>query len=226
MEKVKKTTNMNMEAVKRLARSTKLTSRISGLASIGRSGYYLDEVGWLRSFEENMPVDKSGNPIPWFTYSMIHFLSERTDKSMKVFEFGSGNSTIWWSNRVSKVFSCEHSKKWYNKIVEKKPDNVKYIFSKNYNKKYERMVTLPEECFDIIVVDGKRRKQCVKSSKKKLKKDGIIIWDDTHRESYESGISNLYENGFKKLTFRGLKPTNSWLSETSIFYKKENCLKI
>jgi len=218
--------SVDIETVKRFIRSTKLTAQISGLASIGRSGYYLDEVGWLRSFEKNMPVDKSGNPIPWFTYSMIHFLSERTDENMKVFEFGSGNSTIWWSNRVSRVFSCEHSKKWYNKIVKKSPNNVTYLLSEKYKNKYESLIKIPEDRFDVVVIDGKRRQECAKKSISKLKKNGVIVWDDTHRESYKSGISDLCKKGFRKLTFRGLKPTNSWLSETSVFYRDRNCLGI
>ena len=44
-----------------------------------------------------MPIDKNSNPLPWVTYGFIDFISERLNKSIDVFEYGSGNSTLWYA---------------------------------------------------------------------------------------------------------------------------------
>ncbi len=214
------------DIISKLFRSNKITGKILGLISIGRKNYYLDKVGWIKSFKNDVPVDNSGNPIPWFTYSIIHFLDERVDKNMTVFEYGSGNSTIWWNKRVSKVIACEHSTKWYKNIKKEISNNVTYMLSKQHDVEYPKMIKKCEKNIDILVIDGKKRVDCAKVGSKYLTDRGVIIWDDTHRKDYEKGISFLSNKGFKKITFRGLKPTNSWMSETSIFYREDNCLTI
>ena len=55
----------------------------------------LKKLGWFRSFKFKESIDHNGNPIPWWTYSIIDFLQERlNNKSIRVLEFGCGNSTV------------------------------------------------------------------------------------------------------------------------------------
>lgn len=56
--------------------------------------------GWIRSLVECSPVDFKGNALPWLPYSAINLLQERLKEEMIVFEYGSGNSTLW----LSKMF--------------------------------------------------------------------------------------------------------------------------
>jgi hypothetical protein len=44
-----------------------------------------------------------GEPIPWFSHPLIDFLKDRLSKDMTVFEYGCGNSTLWWADRVRSV---------------------------------------------------------------------------------------------------------------------------
>ena len=46
------------------------------LLSMNRSGYF-NEIGWINSFKNQMPMDKSSNPLPWVTYGFIDFISDR-----------------------------------------------------------------------------------------------------------------------------------------------------
>lgn len=55
---------------------------------------YLEEKGFYKSKELRQSVDKYGEPIPWFSYALFDFVKERISKDFRVFEFGSGNSTI------------------------------------------------------------------------------------------------------------------------------------
>ena len=68
---------------------------------------YLHEVGWVRSFQDSESIDNLGNPIPWCTYPFISFIMERLNKSMELFEYGSGNSTLFYSQYVKHVISLE-----------------------------------------------------------------------------------------------------------------------
>src|SRR5258706_16157540 len=80
---------------------------------------YLIKEGWIASVIKRIPIDNHGKEIPWFTYSSIDFISTRLNNKHVVFEYGSGNSTIWFSRKVHKITSIEHNKKWYLKIKEK-----------------------------------------------------------------------------------------------------------
>jgi hypothetical protein len=56
--------------------------------------------------------------IPWITFPAIRFLKAFLSKEMRVFEYGSGGSTIFFSQRVKEVVSVEHDPKWKSLVVE------------------------------------------------------------------------------------------------------------
>src|SRR5262245_48494149 len=68
--------------------------------------------GWNHSFRSAQAVDRQNNPIPWYTYAAIHFLEPRLQRQLRVFEYGCGNSTLWYSKRVSQVIAVEHDLQW------------------------------------------------------------------------------------------------------------------
>ncbi len=85
---------------------------------------YLDETGWYESRNKKKPVNKNKEAIPWFTYSTIYFLNKRIKKGMKIFEFGSGNSTLWFANKGCFLNTIEHNLSWYNTLKDQLPKNV------------------------------------------------------------------------------------------------------
>ncbi|AZQ62238.1 FkbM family methyltransferase [Flammeovirga pectinis] len=186
---------------------------------------YLYNLGWTKSLKSFSIVNNEGESIPWFTYSCIHFLSTRNLSNLNVFEFGSGNSTLWFQKRVNKIYSLEHDKSWYEKIKDQFTDNVTYIF-KEVNKGYSQVINDQPIQFDLIIIDGRNRVECCKNSLSKLSNKGVIIWDNSDREKYNEGYNLLIDNGFKRIDFYGLAPSICDSSLTSIFYKEENCLGI
>lgn len=195
------------------------------ILSFKESGY-LYEVGWFRSLEEKKPVDKDGNPIPWFTYPAIEFINSRLSKKLKVFEFGSGNSSLYLSMRVSFVYSVEHDKNWFNtlSIVD---DNLKLkLTSPDSPEIYTKPLEELDSKFDIIIIDGLYRNECIKKSIEYLSEKGIIILDYSEREEYKDGINHLISKNFNRLDFWGLAPIVFLKKCTSIFYYDTNCLGI
>ena len=192
---------------------------ISALLSQKHEGYFHD-VGWFESFKLDSPVDKNFNPIPWLTYPSISFISERLNKSMNIFEYGSGNSTFYYSKKVNSVTAIEHNKNWYDKILEQKIDNVILNFVPlDTNGKYCRSASKSKIKFDVIIIDGEDRINCIH-------KNGIIILDDSERKEYSEGIDFLLKSSFKKIDFWGTAPGVLLEKCTTIFYKKNNCFNI
>lgn len=85
---------------------------------------YLEPLGWTNSVRADAPVDAQGDPIPWLTYPAIRALERIVKPGMKVFEFGTGYSTLWWSHHVAEVVGVEHSAEWVQKVRDRCPSNV------------------------------------------------------------------------------------------------------
>ena len=83
-----------------------------------------------------------------------------------------------------------------------------------------------ENKFDIIIVDGRDRVNCVKNSIDKLKENGIIILDDSERKEYNEAKEFLFYKGYKKIEFWGIAPGVFYNKCTTVFYKEHNCFGI
>jgi hypothetical protein len=75
--------------------------------------------------------------------------------------------------------------------------------------------------FDLIVLDGMYRDECVLPSLAFLKKSGVIVWDDTDRQEYRKGMDFLFERGFLRISFFGCAPITFVSKETSIYYRRD-----
>lgn len=195
------------------------------LAQLRDRGLLVD-YGWFRSFREQKPVDQSGNPLPWFSYPMVSFLEKRIQPHFTVFEFGTGNSTLWWSNKVTRIFSCEHDRGWYNTIKKAAPSNVTLIYIESPDNDYVRSLENFSEKFEIIIVDGEQRVECAKHAIQFLTSDGVIIFDDSDRPEYAEAIHYLNDHGFRRIEFYGMTACVNVGKETSIFYRPKNCFHI
>lgn len=189
---------------------------------------YLYESGWMDSLLNHSLDLNSKETVPWINYPLIDFLNTRLNKKINMFEFGSGSSTIYFSNYVKKITSVEHDWSFYAKLLKIKPDNVELKFC-NYdlNGNYCREICNNSNIqYDIILVDGRDRNNCIKQSIKFLSKSGVVILDDSYRKKYREGISLLLDNGFRLIEFKGIKPRTGKSSSAMIFYKDNNCLLI
>ena len=215
-----------MNKLKAFATLLTKPDRLKALLSYGHKGY-LANIGWFTSFDNQQALDLDGEPLPWVTYSFIDFIKTRLNNDMKIFEFGSGSSTLFYAKRVKRVVSVEHDEAWFNKIVQSKPQNAEMIFSKlERGGEYSKKAVATGEKFDMIIVDGRDRVNCCKSSIAALAPAGVIVLDDSERKDYEEAGTFLKAEGFKELSFSGISPGLFYLKATSVFYKADNCLQI
>lgn len=215
-----------MSTLNALVNLIRKPKRLTALLSYGHKGY-LHSIGWFKAFDQQQAVDQNGQPIPWVTYSFIDFIKPRLHPELSIFEYGSGNSTLFYARHVQRVVSVEHDEAWYRKIVKEKAANAEMIYCLlDTNGEYAKKAASLGEKFDIIIVDGRDRVNCCKHALYALKEKGVIVLDDSERESYQEARSFLQAQGFKELSFSGISPGLFYEKATSVFYKTDNCLDI
>ncbi|WP_181802888.1 O-methyltransferase [Streptomyces shenzhenensis] len=68
---------------------------------------------WLSSMRSGYLL---GKPSPWISFDAIDYLDAQPLAGAKVFEFGSGGSTLYWASRGADCVSVEHDAVWYDKL--------------------------------------------------------------------------------------------------------------
>jgi len=175
--------------------------------------------GQWKTIRDFSSVDKNGLPVPWYTYPTTEFLSHLDLSSFKVFEYGSGNSTLWWAARSRHVTSVEDNELWFKKVKRLlKEQNVEYRLEKDLQK-YSTMAT---NDFEVYIVDGKYRREClnhiVNLDVGKNKRGGAIMLILDNSDRYPNTLKFLKEKlGWIQIDFHGFGPINSYTWTTSIF---------
>jgi hypothetical protein len=189
---------------------------------------FLARSGWKKSVSRGLPVSEEGEPLPWFTYSAIHFLAGRLSQDMRVFEYGSGNSTLWLAARVKEVLSVEHDPDWHRRMkqVFQTSSRITYQHHELQSGDYATAIAKSGREFDLVIIDGRDRVSCARNSLSALSPKGVVIWDNSDRDTYKEGYDLLLERGFKRLDFFGTGPISSHGWCTSVFYRPGNCLGI
>ncbi len=112
------------------------------------------------------------------------------------------------------------------KILKKIPANVELTITSSLSAKDYLKPLIEELRFDVIIVDGLFRNECITASLMHLSEAGVIILDDSERDEYNEGIAFLIQSGFRQLNFSGIAPGIFFRKCTTIFYKDKNCMNI
>lgn len=188
---------------------------------------WLVQTGYVRSVLTNCAVDNAGMPLPWMNYELIGFLKDRLTKELNIFEYGSGNSTLFFSSYVNMITSVEYDSHWYtlieSKIKRLQLSNVKYIYCE-LGSRYTEIIELQNEVFDLIIIDGRVRVESAIGAFAKLANEGVVLLDDSNRKKYKYIFEFYRSKGFSFLTFSGIKPTGFGCDWSTIFYRQgQNC---
>jgi len=171
-------------------------------------------------------------------------LKKIIDDTFKVFEFGTGGSTIWLAKRVAELVSVEHNKHWFRVLREgmmadfgNMPDNVTLLLrtgtpilndvwiksettGDSIGLDYtDSILEYPDDYFDLVIVDGRARNSCLFNSRSKVRPGGFILLDDSQREWYQVGMMADWES-----KVCGGVRTKEWLygSSQSTFFRRPN----
>ena len=185
---------------------------------------YLQTSGWLNSLYSGKPINQEAKPIPSYTYPAIEFIENKIDSDFRIFEYGSGNSSLWWSERVTQVISIESDANWFGYIKENMPSNVELYLIEDDLKYASAINQYEDHSFDVIIVDGSNRNQCAEFAISKVKNQGFIIFDNTDDHRHAPGVEKLQASGFIRIDFYGMIPSYLYKNCTSIFFKDVNLL--
>lgn len=189
---------------------------VACIRSIKVARIMLYEQGMFTSFVSRSAVDRNNAPIPWFTYPAIEYLKQFDFSDKRVFEYGSGNSSLFWANRARDVVAVESNPDWFAYMSNVHPGNLKLALETSMER-YVSSITREGTMFDLIVIDGQWRNACLRISPEFLVNTGMIIVDNSDRH-YE-GCVELRKQGFFQIDFSGFIPIKDYTSTTSIFIK-------
>jgi hypothetical protein len=178
--------------------------------------------GHLASRAMQLPVDAAGQPLPWYTYPAIQYLSQLDLSEWDAFEFGSGNGSLFWAERTRSLVSIESDRQWHDLIVRRKLADQQVLLVEDLEQ-YPTSIQTQQRKFDLIIVDGKRRRPCAQAALKCLADDGMIILDNS--DWYPKTAALLREAGLIQIDFSGYGPVNNYTWTTSLFLTRGVKLK-
>jgi hypothetical protein len=179
------------------------------------------DYGFVRSMKEHRCVDAEGRAIPWITYSAIRFLESLDFAGARVFEYGSGASTLWWKWRGALVTSVDHDPAWAEKVRAQSGDPD--LILETDKKRYADSILSRPQTYDVVVVDGWQdehdflRYRCVAAALQRLTRRGIIVLDNS--EWLPKTCALLREAGWEQVDFEGPCPGNAEFGRTSVFWR-------
>jgi hypothetical protein len=179
---------------------------------LGGKGY-----GHSVHFQES--IDAEGNPIPWITYPAIDYLRGLDARDRRLFEFGAGNSTLFWAKLFKEVVSVEHDKKWHDKVASLLPSNCKLVF-RDQESAYLDAIDEQGGMFDVIVIDGGlNRRRMAERAIPKLGTGGFAILDNS--DCHVRAAKVLRDAGLIQVDMTGFSPINPFEQTTSFFFRRD-----
>lgn len=163
-------------------------------------------------------------------WGAIDFLAGNLKPRDRVFEYGSGGSTVFLASLGVQLVSVEHDEEWYKEVSRRLADlaegTVDYRFvppgegecrgsdgyksaiplysKRNFGKYAKTIAEFPNDWFDTLLIDGRVRVDCAKEGLPKVKQGGYVVLDNSKRERYAE-IRQLMQD-YPKLEFEGTTP--------------------
>jgi hypothetical protein len=177
------------------------------------------DYGQFASMRASSCIDRQREPIPWYTYPAIEYLSHLDLSTQKVLEYGGGNSTLWWARRCKEIVSIEDDPEWFRRIslASRGLANLHSLLAVEENL-YVRQPYL--QSANIIVIDGGWRLKCAEYVLESIqdvdRAANAVIFDnaDWHHRAID-----LLRRGLNwiQVDFHGFGPINDYSWTTSVF---------
>ena len=178
--------------------------------------------GFGRSARQGLSIDALGAPLPWYTYPAIEYLAQLDLAGRRVFEYGAGQSTLYFKARGARVASVESDPAWHARLTARDP--ALRVLLRERRDEYVHAIDGEEGPFDLIAIDGRWRHASALASPARLAPGGLIVLDnsDLHPRSARA----LREAGFFQVGFSGFGPVNPYAWTTSFFLRADCRLSV
>jgi tRNA A58 N-methylase Trm61 len=157
----------------------------------------------------------------------------------RVFEYGSGASTVWLARRAAEVHSVEHDLSWAEVMrahladmsnvrlhavpptrrgaIAEAPSGRRGYADADFADYVHAIDDVPGT-FDLIVIDGRSRVRCLEHARRRLAPDGLVVFDDPHRARYRAALASC---GLDVTHLRGLKPCLPYRDGTALLRRND-----
>ena len=191
---------------------------------------------WLRSLVAIHDLDELARlDVPWWTFASSDRVAAhlRTRPGARVFEWGSGASTLWLAARAGSVHSVEHDAGWAQALAPRLPAHVALHVVRPASSPapaigsakpghagldfsaYVAAIDAVDGLFDVIVIDGRAREACLQRAVGRLAPDGVVVFDNVDRRRYREAIGTLGDR-VEVTTTRGLTPALPYPTRTAL----------
>lgn len=170
--------------------------------------------GFPRTLESKLPVAANGSSLPWYTYPAIEYCNQLDASGLNIFEYGSGNSSLYWAHKGANVWCVEDDPAWYE-TMKGKSAHLCGISLRTTSAAYASAIAEVGQQFDIVIIDGVWRNECAAVALAHVRRDGVIILDNS--DWYKDVAQFLRAHGFFQVDFNGFGPVNQYCWTTSVF---------
>lgn len=206
---------------------------------------------WCKSLGKSYWEGPIQDGIPWMTFSAIDFLDARLSKNDKVFEYGTGGSTIFFAERVNTVVSIEHDLEWLDLVMQTlnfrnianvnatcikgesltnhtktkiNDSDYQYCYSTKtglYFNQYVNQINNYPDDYFDWVVIDGRARPSCIKEAISKVKPGKYLLIDNSERAHYQPAINNFLEAWDRTTFEGPTPYLKWFTQTSIWKKPQ-----
>lgn len=170
--------------------------------------------GFPRTLKSKLPIAADGSCLPWYTYPAIEYCNQLDASSLNIFEYGSGNSSLYWAHKGANVWCVEDDPAWYD-TMKGKSAQLRGISLRTTSEAYASAIAEVGQQFDIVIIDGVWRNECAAETLAYVRKEGLVILDNSDWYTDVAGV--FRGHGYFQVDFNGFGPVNNYCWTTSVF---------
>ncbi len=184
--------------------------------------------------EPDTPQSRHAFARPWIVIEAADAMERFLKPHHRVFEWGSGGSTTWFSGRVAEVITVEHQRAWAEALIALGLPNVTVIEAPDDYPEFRAYANCIEQVggmFDVILIDGAdgydlglkgSRPACARLAVAHVAQGGMVVLDNSGSASNIEAAKILQAHLPTRLAYVGhaLEPPGHHrddVTETSIF---------
>ena len=153
--------------------------------------------------------------VPWIPFEATDWLKKKIYNGdiKTVFEYGAGESTLFFQDRVNQVVTVEHNETWFKRIkAQINPDVVKLILAPSFKTLHEKeiptqyvsnmmpkfnfcdyveSINANEIKYDLVLIDGRARPGCIAAALSHINLGKYLLLDNSNRGQYRKAIDSF-----------------------------------
>ena len=179
--------------------------------------------------------------VPWWTFRAIDAVERwiaARNGDVRVFEYGSGASTVWLARRAARVVSVEHDVGFAKiaapmlalpnvelRVIEpvrggaasRAPSGRNGYEDADFSA-YVDSIADAAAPYDLVIIDGRARVACLERAWDCLGAGGLLVFDNSNRQRYQAALGRV--GGGVTHRYRGWAPALPYPSETTLIEKR------